>query len=180
MRSPFMRAYSKSLAPIGHVNFCKNNTVECRSDGRSFERVKLSEEAEDQLVTVNSLVNRIIQPVTDYELYGTVEYWTYPDNKGDCEDYVLLKRRYLMEYGWPASALLVTVVTDEAGEGHAVLTIRTSKGDMILDNKVPQVKLWNDTRYRFYKRQSYRNPADWVSLIPSNTTARKVPYMAGN
>jgi predicted transglutaminase-like cysteine proteinase len=39
----------------------------------------------------------------------------------DCEDYVLLKRRMLMQAGWPREALLVTVVRDKKGDGHAVL-----------------------------------------------------------
>ena len=32
---------------------------------------------------------------------------------GDCENYVLLKRRLLIQSGWPREVLLVTVVRDE-------------------------------------------------------------------
>ena len=71
---------------------------------------------------MNTAVNTSVQPVTDLELYGKVEVWTYPTaNKGDCEDYVLLKRRMLIERGCPESTLLITVVRDENNEGHAVL-----------------------------------------------------------
>jgi hypothetical protein len=50
--------------------------------------------------------------------------WSYPDDGyGDCEDYVLLKRRMLTQSGWPREALLVTVVRNEKDEGHAVLTV---------------------------------------------------------
>ena len=51
--------------------------------------------------------------MTDLDLYGRIEHWTYPAAMGDCEDYVLLKRRLLRERGWPSSALLITVVRDE-------------------------------------------------------------------
>ena len=52
----------------------------------------------------------------------------------------------------------MTVVRDEKGEGHAVLTARTVQGDFILDNKVDEVKAWHRTRYDFVMRQSYLNP----------------------
>ena len=86
------------------------------------------------------------------------------DGKGDCEDYVLLKRRMLMQAGWPREALLITVVRDKKGDGHAVLTVKTDKGDFVLDNQEEQVLLWSDTGYRFVKRQSQSNPNNWVAL----------------
>ena len=58
----------------------------------------------------------------------------------------------------------MTVVRDEKGEGHAVLTARTVQGDYILDNKIEDVRLWNKTPYQFVMRQSYLNPKVWVAL----------------
>ncbi len=66
--------------------------------------------------------------------------------------------------GWPVSALLMTVVRDEKGEGHAVLTARTMQGDFILDNKFEDVRLWSQTPYEYVMRQSYINPHVWVAL----------------
>ena len=66
--------------------------------------------------------------MTDIEHWGVVERWNYPDDGyGDCEDYVLLKRRMLMQAGWPREALLITVVRDKKGDGHAVLTVKTDQ-----------------------------------------------------
>jgi predicted transglutaminase-like cysteine proteinase len=94
-----------------------------------------------------------------------VERWSYPDDGyGDCEDYVLLKRRMLMQLGWPREALLVTVVHNQKNQGHAVLTVTTDKGDYVLDNQNKNVLLWSETGYRFIKRQSHANPNVWVSL----------------
>ena len=74
--------------------------------------------------------------MTDMDHWGVVDRWNYPDDGyGDCEDYVLLKRRLLIQLGWPREALLVTVVLDNEDEGHAVLTVTTDKGDYVLDNK---------------------------------------------
>jgi predicted transglutaminase-like cysteine proteinase len=109
-------------------------------------------------------VNNTIAPATDLEIYGVNEYWTLPRTKGDCEDYALLKRHNLIKKGWPVSSLLMTVVRDEKGEGHAVLTARTMQGDFILDNKIEEVRLWSQTPYEYVMRQSYINPRVWVAL----------------
>ena len=103
--------------------------------------------------------------MTDLEHWGVVERWNYPDDGyGDCEDYVLLKRRMLMQAGWPREALLITVVRDKKGDGHAVLTVKTDQGEFILDNQEPQILPWTKTGYRFVKRQSQSDPNLWVSL----------------
>jgi predicted transglutaminase-like cysteine proteinase len=126
---------------------------------------RLTQQAWRDLVRVNRWVNESIRPVTDLEQWGVVERWSYPDTgKGDCEDYVLLKRRMLMQAGWPREALLITVVRDKKGEGHAVLTVKTDKGDYVLDNQEEQVLLWSETGYRFVKRQSQSDPNLWVAL----------------
>ena len=117
------------------------------------------------LVRVNKWVNQTIKPLTDLEHWGVVEHWSYPDDGyGDCEDYMLLKRRMLIQSGWPREAVLVTVVRNKKDEGHAVLTVATNNGDYILDNVTDEILLWSKTGYRFVKRQSQSNPNEWVSL----------------
>jgi predicted transglutaminase-like cysteine proteinase len=167
-RSPFMRVYGESMPPVGFVRFCRQNQSDCQPQQKVDARPELTDERWRELVAVNSLVNRNVQPVSDQELYGEIEHWAIPDKKGDCEDYVLLKRHLLIERGWPEGSLLITVVADEKGEGHAVLTARTAKGDYILDNKTSSVQAWSKVPYHFYKRQSYRDPRLWVSLKPQN------------
>jgi predicted transglutaminase-like cysteine proteinase len=124
-----------------------------------------------ELDEINRMVNKMIEPATDSEIYGVNELWTIPSDRGDCEDFALLKRRLLMERGWPASSLLMTVVRDEKNEGHAILTARTTQGDFVLDNKNEEVRLWTQTPYHYVMRQSYINPRVWVSLDASDATA---------
>lgn len=165
-RSDFMRVFGETLPPIGHIGFCRRNPRECGSVASKAKRVRLTAERQHDLRTVNTLVNDMVDPVTDAELYGRKEHWTYPAGKGDCEDFVLLKRRLLISRGWPSSALLITVVLDEDNQGHAVLTVRTAEGDFLLDNKRSEVLPWNATPYTFIKRQSFRDPKIWMSLAP--------------
>jgi|SRR5688572_7405655 len=163
----FMQSFGQTLPPVGYVTFCREHKAECQSGGRFSDRLQLTPARAQELIEVNRYVNKAVEPVTDQELYGTVELWTYPaEGKGDCEDYVLLKRRLLVERGWPESTLLITVVRDENNEGHAVLTARTDRGDLVLDNKEQEILDWNETNYTFIKQQSDRNPLVWTSLLP--------------
>lgn len=152
-------------APIGWVEFCNDNPAECRDVTTKPRDVVLSQGAWKDLVRVNRWVNETIKPVTDQEHWGVIERWSLPtDGYGDCEDYVLLKRKMLVEAGWPREALLITVVRDKRGDGHAVLTVKTDRGEFILDNQNEDILAWTDTGYRLVKRQSQNNQNVWVSL----------------
>ncbi|MFT5509668.1 MAG: putative transglutaminase-like cysteine proteinase [Hyphomicrobiaceae bacterium] len=166
-QSSFMRVHGQALPPFGFVHFCQRYKTDCnRVDDVSFARFDANVNHLHELDLVNRSINTKIKPVTDMELYGREEFWTYPTTQGDCEDYVVLKRRILMSRGWPSSALLITVVRDENGDGHAVLTVRTKQGDYVLDNKVDDVRLWSQTPYKYLMRQSYLNPKLWMALDP--------------
>lgn len=167
----YMRVFGTALPPHGFVKFCERNMQECVQGTPEIRRFELTAERRRLLDRVNRGINRAIKPTTDMELYGVSEYWTLPAERGDCEDYALLKRHLLIREGWPASALLMTVVRDEKGEGHAILTVRTAQGDFILDNKNDDIKLWSDSPYEFVMRQSYINPRVWMSLDPSDQHA---------
>lgn len=149
--------------PVGYVDFCRNFPEECRPVGSDAAKA-LTERRWQDLQEVNTFVNRIILPATDRDFHGVDEVWTLPETRGDCEDYVLLKRKWLVERGWPTGALLVTVVFDEVGDGHAVLLVRTNGGDYVLDNKIDAIRPWHETAYRFVKRQSVNDPNRWVSV----------------
>jgi predicted transglutaminase-like cysteine proteinase len=151
--------------PIGWVDFCIEYQPECATKQSEPRDVVLSPKAWADMVNVNAWANQAIKPITDMEHWGVVERWNYPeDGYGDCEDYVLLKRRMLMQAGWPREALLITVVRDKKGDGHAVLTVKTDRGEFILDNQEPQVLSWERTGYRFVKRQAQSDPNSWVLL----------------
>ena len=164
----FMRIYGPAKPPYGFMRFCDANPQYCADDIASVRatahRFDATPERLSQLDAINRGVNDTVAPYTDQEIYGISEYWTMPTTRGDCEDYALLKREQLARQGWPRNALLLTVVRDELGEGHAVLTVRTRQGDFVLDNKVSDVRLWSEMPYAFVMRQSYVNPMVWVSL----------------
>ncbi|MGQ5200937.1 transglutaminase-like cysteine peptidase [Brucella abortus] len=162
--SPWMTTGERTSQPIGHYEFCQRHPAECSSTSRSSASLKLTQRLWQQIIDVNERVNTTIAPMTDMEVWGQEEYWEYPTTAGDCDDYMLLKRRELMALGVPANTLLFTVVRQPNGEGHAVLTVRTDRGDFILDNLDPRVLAWNKTDYTYLKRQSTYSTGSWVSI----------------
>jgi len=150
--------------PIGHHIFCQSYPSECKVRSSQTSAPKLTRERWKQLVEVNSYSNSTIKPVTDLEAFGIEEHWVYPTSYGDCEDYVLMKRHMLMKLGWPASALLITVVLQPNGEGHAVLTVRTHRADYVLDNLQNKILPWNETEYTYLKRQSVKHTGMWTKI----------------
>ncbi len=160
-----MPAGSLSTQPIGHYEFCLREAAECRQNPGNGAPVELTRGLWSRIIEVNNLVNTMVTPRTDWEMWAVEEYWSYPvAGYGDCEDYALEKRRMLIQAGVPASNLLMTVVRQPNGEGHAVLTVRTSMGDYILDNLEPRVLAWTETQYRYLKRQTPRHAGQWETI----------------
>ncbi len=158
-------ASGKSSIPVGHLEFCKARPDECRPYDRVVPAMPLTETTWQQLVSINAFHNQNIVPVTDAELYRVDEFWTYPNGYGDCEDFALIKRRDLINAGWHPSTLMIAVVREANGNGHAVLIARTDRGDLVLDNQEGRILLWNETTYKFVKRQSQANAGEWVDMI---------------
>lgn len=155
-----------SRPPIGWVQFCANKAyaAECAVDPTEPEKVELTPKLWRNVTALNTRVNRDIEPITDMDHWGIVERWDMAeDGKGDCEEYVNIKRKRLVESGIPRRALRVVVVIDEENAGHAVLMLRTDRGDFILDNKRNAVLPWHQTGYVYVKRES-QDRIGWVAL----------------
>ena len=150
--------------PIGHAYFCQQFPQECKVRSKRASAPKLTKKRWAELIKINNHANQSVEPITDLDYYGVEEHWTYPKSFGDCEDYALLKRYMLIQQGWPESSLLITVVKQPNGDGHAVLTVRTDRADYILDNLDTKVKRWNATPYKYLKRQSTRHTGRWTAI----------------
>jgi len=146
------------------TTFCQDYAAECAIDRSEPTRITLSAATWATIVSVNRRINKVVEPMTDMEHLHVADRWDLAeDGIGDCEDYQLLKRHLLAEAGLPRRAMRMTVVIDEKGEGHAVLTLITDRGDLVLDNKTDTILPWHRTGYVFIKRESQDAQA-WVSL----------------
>ncbi|MBS3648895.1 transglutaminase-like cysteine peptidase [Pseudaminobacter sp. 19-2017] len=149
--------------PYGHYDFCRRVPAEC-GPMQPAAPIDLTKKLFQRIEQINIGVNLRVSPRTDHETYGQEEFWTYPvQNVGDCEDIVLEKRKALSRLV-PLSNLLITVVRKPDGEGHAVLTMRTSEGDLILDNLTNEIKRWSESNYTFLKRQDASHAGRWVAI----------------
>jgi predicted transglutaminase-like cysteine proteinase len=167
-QAPLFATVSEGASmPIGWAQFCETYEGICDTTPSTPRDVVLDGKAWSGLTAVNEEVNHSIQPMTDMDHYGMIQWWRYPDDGiGSCHSYALLKRRLLIEAGWPREALLMTIVRTDygRGEGHAVLTVKTDRGDFILDNLTDEIRLWSRTPYLYYKRQSQADPNMWVRI----------------
>jgi predicted transglutaminase-like cysteine proteinase len=146
------------------LDFCNQLPAECAVDPSESPMITLTPEAWRIIVAVNTTVNAAVKPLSDRDHWHAEDRWDYPaDGYGDCEDYQILKRKVLAAAGLPRRALRMTVVLDEEAAGHAVLMVRTDRGEFVLDNKRDAVLLWEQTGYIYVKREGDAGPA-WVSL----------------
>jgi predicted transglutaminase-like cysteine proteinase len=164
--------------PYGWIDFCQRQPQECALPALAPQDVKLTKASWKILDRVNREVNIFIIPVSNLDHWGTMlDHWDYPtDGKGDCKIYALYKRKLLMEAGFPRQALLMTIVKDLEGQGHAILTVKTDRGDFILDNLTDAIRPWTATGYHFLKRQSQQDPNVWLAIeTPSRVSA--IPHL---
>ena len=158
------RTVGEARPVMAWTKLCERMPAECEVNTTEPTTISLTAKTWQTIVSVNRRVNTTIRPVTDQDHWGLPDSWDFPtDGAGDCEDYQLLKRKLLIEAGIPRRALRMTVVIDEKREGHAVLMVRTDRGDFILDNKTTAVLPWHETGYIYVKREGQDGPT-WVSL----------------
>lgn len=153
-----LREGSSTLAPFAFIRYCVANPQACRPG--AAVHVTWTGQVRATVFEVNRRVNRSIRPRSE-----AVDAWSEGGTAGDCEDYALTKRWLLIGAGIPTSALRMAVATTAGGEGHAVLVVKTSDGDFVLDNQTNAMKRWNETGLRWLKIASGEDPQVWRSLF---------------
>ena len=153
------------LPPMAYTQFCLRYADQCRPQRSTFRGgpARLTAERWEELKDVNRAINAAIIPQRNTEgLAG--ERWLVDPARGDCNDYAVSKRSRLLARGWPARALLLSEVKISGGEHHLVLVVRTSGGDVVLDNLSSQIRPWTRTPYRWLRLQTPGNPNYWAAL----------------
>tara|TARA_R110002124_G_scaffold111602_4_gene265523 strand:+ start:1272 stop:2165 length:894 start_codon:yes stop_codon:yes gene_type:complete len=161
----YMPVGQQVVPPMGFISFCLDDPTQCEGGTDTPTNMVMTPDRWTELNTINDYVNSSVPQVEDISNYGVSERWSYPNaNGGDCEDFALLKRKLLIERGWSPADLLIAVVREWNGAGHAILVVDTDRGEVVLDNKNWAIVAWNDTPYTWVKRQSRERPFVWVNL----------------
>jgi predicted transglutaminase-like cysteine proteinase len=90
---------------------------------------------------INRAANLAISPVSDERQWGVADHWSDPfetllSNRGDCEDYAIVKYAALVEAGVPADDVKIVVLKNLfPDEYHAVAAARVNGEWLILDNR---------------------------------------------
>ncbi len=144
-----------AITPLSLQYFCAKNRQECRGGGSG--QVTMTPNLMAVLKQVNVHVNRAIRPQADAS-----DVWSLNPTAGDCEDYVLSKRSLLIRNGVSAGSLRIAYTHTRRGEPHAVLVVRTSQGDYVLDNLNNSVKTLRQSGYNI-RSMSSSDPTRWTA-----------------
>jgi predicted transglutaminase-like cysteine proteinase len=185
-----MATGDKMAAPAGFVDYCSRTaTCVAAASGQATDKVELDAAKRQLITSVNRGVNSAIVPDSDRDVYARDEFWADPllekhrgFARGDCEDFALAKRDRLLAAGWPPEAMFLAVAYHPRLGLHAVLVVRTTDGDLVLDSRSPYADLWSDTVYVWVARQVNATSSDWVrpypDVVPPQITAQIDPDKA--
>jgi predicted transglutaminase-like cysteine proteinase len=161
--------------PGGYIQLCNDDPRECER-APAPARVRATQGILEVIREADRRVHQRVVYITDEEQFGTPENWRFPDNGlGDCEDFVLAKKRELMARGIPEGAMqFVYLIIKVAGreEGHLILAIQMESEtghpfEIYLDQNNNHggtvfTRRTLDPGYRLIKRQSLTDPNIWV------------------
>jgi predicted transglutaminase-like cysteine proteinase len=91
---------------------------------------------------INRAADLAISPVSDEMQWGVADHWSDPfetllSNRGDCEDYAILKYAALLEAGIPTDDVKIVILKNFfPNEDHAAVATRVDGQWLILDNRV--------------------------------------------
>ncbi|MCB2115500.1 MAG: transglutaminase-like cysteine peptidase [Rhodobacteraceae bacterium] len=161
--TPYLIARKAMPAPAGFGALCASYAWLCARSGAGraadASALRLAE-------PVNRRINHQVRQIADRRQYGRDEVWALPTRQGgDCEDIAMLKKLRLIEAGIAPEHLLVATALDLNRSAHAVLILRTSAGDYVLDNLRDRIRPWQQTGYSFLLMQDPKAPARWTAIF---------------
>lgn len=157
--SAFMQLGPRTLAPFAHVRFCVASPGEC-AQGSGPKSVDLTKQKLDLLRSVNARVNGSIEPF----MPDGLETWQVNPDRGNCHDYAVTKRHELIRAGWPSSSLRLAIAYTSGGVGHLVVIVRTTEGDLVLDNLTNRIVNWRKSGLRFVSMDGGDEPRVWYAV----------------
>lgn len=154
-----MQEGPRTVAPFAHVRFCVASPTECEQSSGP-DSIELTKAKLDLLKSVNSRVNNSIEPY----MSDGMETWQINPDRGNCHDYAVTKRHELIRAGWPSSSLRLAIAYTAGGVGHLVVIVRTSEGDVVLDNLTNRIVNWRKSGLRFVSIEGGDQPRVWYGV----------------
>lgn len=136
-----------------------------------MSEIVLTDQRYDTMKRVNREGNRV-RWTEDKELWNQIDRWEFPVEvrgtlREDCDGITLYKMRALIDEGFDPNSLLFIICYTETNEGHAILCVRTDRGDFFLDNRYQDVmtlKKLRDIGYKFLYRSNGNMLGLWEKI----------------
>lgn len=137
------------------------------------------------LQAVNRWVNTSIAHAEDRDLWARPDYWasaseTLAANRGDCEDFAILKYQMLLALGVAREDMYLTLARDLARNAdHAVLIVRMDGQFYMLDNATSAV-LPADMSYDYRPTLSFNSESAWLHGAVARPQVTQFAYRSVN
>jgi predicted transglutaminase-like cysteine proteinase len=120
--------------------------AQCHANGAAQRLIDLSamgagQSGRARVGLINRAADLAISPVSDEMQWGAADRWSDPletllSNRGDCEDYAILKYAALLEAGIPKDDVKIVILKNFfPDEKHAAVATRVDGQWLILDNR---------------------------------------------
>lgn len=156
-----LSSFSVGRPPDGAAALCRAFPGACHRSGRTAGTLREDAAMLAAATAVNREVNQAISP----GVVGVQPWRNLSGGPGDCTNYVASKKHRLVQAGVPAERLLAALVLGADNALHAVLVLRLSTGDLVLDNLDDAIRPWARTRYTFLKMQNPGDGARWDVVL---------------
>lgn len=157
-------------APAGWLNHCMAAPERCTTPAAPF-RLASSPALLSLIERVQHEVNRAIR--AEVEPPGR-DFWQLSPAAGDCEDYALTKQAALIAAGVPPGSVRLATAELQDGTFHAVTTVETEAGTLVLDNLENAVVPLRALPYRWLRLQGLDGGLRWLELASGTAAARDV------
>lgn len=174
-------------APPGWLNFCMAGRWRCAPASEASE----IDAAPALLALVQRVQAEVNQRVTAQPEPAGRDLWQIADSSGDCEDFALAKQAALRAAGLPAGAVRLATARLPNGEFHAVVTVATTAGTLVLDNLQASAVPLRALDYVWLRLQGARGSLRWEELrddsgresaataLPADLATRPIPAHSG-
>ena len=170
--SDHLVAQKRIAPPDGFLGVCDRYAWACAPNIPADFSITTDRDILRAARTVNARVNRTVRQISDEAQFNRAEHWTLPTNRGgDCEDFALEKKRQLLLAGVPTDRLMIATAMLPDTTRHAVLVVRTARGDLVLDNLTNQILPWDRTGLTFLRMQNPAQPMLWDAVFAGGMIA---------
>lgn len=146
--------------PAGWLNWCMGAAERCLP----AQRPEVAPATPALLAAVERVQRQVNAAISPRAEPAGRDLWQHDADHGDCEDFALAKQHKLRAAGLPHGAVRLATARLASGELHAVVTVETDRGTLVLDNLHDRVMPVASLDYSWLRLQGTDGSLRWREL----------------